>query len=381
MMEKIKYRLSVQQVEGGMLAVYVICSQYQRTLEIDTSVRIFSDEWDRKNGRVINNPNAKKLNQHIHKTVYELEGFEMDFDGDFTLSKLYEIWQGREASHDFYTLMSYYIDNRSIRQSTKEIHKRVLTHLKHYKSECLVSELTEEYVKGFASYMEQIGLAPGTISMHMHALRCYYNIAKKNFGSKVPAGSFDYYHEKLADRLIYHLKSLTDDDIRILENYCAKEDVSEEYKLRINRFLFMSYTGTRISDFISLTKNNITIENGKMWLTYTSVKTDTYIRVPLSVIFDGRAEQIISKYEHDIDAFFRIPNKSSYNTTLNTAIKGSGINKYLTAHMARHTCASRLINRDIPVTTIQKIIGHRTLKMTMVYAKTNENTLVRQLSR
>lgn len=49
--------------------------------------------------------------------------------------------------------------------------------------------------------------------------------------------------------------------------------------------------------------------------------------------------------------------------------------------MARHTCASRLINRDIPITTIQQVVGHRTLKMTMVYAKTNENTLIRQLSK
>lgn len=50
-------------------------------------------------------------------------------------------------------------------------------------------------------------------------------------------------------------------------------------------------------------------------------------------------------------------------------------------HVARHTCASRLINRDIPVTTIQKVIGHRQISMTMIYAKINDNAFVRQLQK
>ncbi|WP_302461983.1 tyrosine-type recombinase/integrase, partial [Phocaeicola plebeius] len=50
-------------------------------------------------------------------------------------------------------------------------------------------------------------------------------------------------------------------------------------------------------------------------------------------------------------------------------------------YTARHTCASRLINRDIPVTTIQKVIGHRQISMTMIYAKINDNAFVRQLQK
>lgn len=335
-MKKIKYEITSKAGKHGMLALYITCHQYSKTLDIDTNVRIFADEWDAKNGFVINNPNAKQLNIFIRKTIYDLEGYEMAYDGEFTLSKLYEIWRGREATHDFYSLMKFQIEERSIRQSTKDIHKRILAHLIKYKAECNISELTDDYVKGFIKYMQEIGLSAGTIAMHIHGLRCYYNIARKMFGNKVPVGSFEFYHETKEQQIAYKMKSLTDDDIRLLENYVVKESTSEYHRLQINRFLFMSYTGTRISDFMSLSKNNITVENGVMWLSYTSVKTDTPVRIPISAIFDGRAEQILTKYESDLDNFFRIPRKSSFNGILNSAVKKSGIGKHLTAHTAKH---------------------------------------------
>lgn len=378
-MNKIRFSIVARFHSPGMLAIYVNCEQFGRSVDIDTSVHIFTDEWDSDNARVINNPNAKKLNLLIRKTLYQLEEFELDYDGDFTLSRMQEAWEGREASMDFYSMMDYQISHRDIRESTKEIHRRVLAHIKRYRPECAIGDLTEDYIKGFINYMKNCGLCQNTISMHIHTLRCYYNIARKLYGSKVPCGSFEFYHEKLSDRLQYKIKSFSDEDIRMIENYVSRQDTPTKYKTILEKFLFMTYTGVRISDFISLCQDNFTIENGKMWLTYTSVKTNTLVRLPLSVIFDGRAEQLINKYKYELRSFFNIK-KDKFNSALKTAVKHVGINKNVSAHVARHTCASRLVNKDVPVTTIQKIIGHRSLRMTMVYAQTNENTLVRQLS-
>lgn len=378
-MNKISFSVVAKPYSPGMLAVYVNCKQFGKSVDIDTNVHVFDDEWDSSYARVVGNPNSKKLNLLIRKTLYQLEEFELDYNGDFTLSKLQEIWEGREDFKDFYSIMEYQIEHRDIRPGTKDIHKRVLAHLKKYKAECSIGDLTEDYAKGFVKYMRDINLSQTTISMHMHTLRCYYNIAKKLFGDKVPHGSFEFYHEKLSDRLQYKMKSFTDEDIRILENYVSRADTPTKYVLTINRFLFMTYTGVRISDFVSFNDKNFTIENGQMWLTYTSVKTNTFVRLPISSIFDGRAEQIVNRYKLSLDKFFGIK-KELFNGRLKTAIKHAGINKRVSAHVARHTCASRLVNKDVPVTTIQKVIGHRSLKMTMVYAQTNEATLVRQLS-
>lgn len=378
-MNKIRFTVCSSLIESGMLGVYIRCEQFGKSIFIDTNVHVFRDEWDNENGMIVRNPNAKKLNLFIRKTIYQLEEYELDYDGEFTLSKLKEIWDGRESSDDFYSMMLYQIEHRDIREGTRGIHRRVLKHLKHYQESCSVSDLTEDFARGFIRYMRDVGLNSTTIGMQIHVLRCYYNIARKLFGSKVPYGSFDFYHEKLSDRLRYKMKSLTDDDIRKIENYISRPDTPQRFVITLDRFLFMAYTGARISDFASFTPRNLSVENGKMWLTYTSIKTNTDVRIPISSIFDGRAEQIINKYLYSLKDFFGIK-KELFNARLKTAIKHAGIDKNVSAHMARHTCASRLVNRDVPVTTIQKVIGHRSLKMTMVYAQTSENTLVRQLS-
>lgn len=54
--------------------------------------------------------------------------------------------------------------------------------------------------------------------------------------------------------------------------------------------------------------------------------------------------------------------------------KRSGIGRHLYPHLFRHSMATDLLRRDVPVTDVQKILGHVNINTTMVYAKTlNEN--------
>ena len=48
-------------------------------------------------------------------------------------------------------------------------------------------------------------------------------------------------------------------------------------------------------------------------------------------------------------------------------------NVYLTAHRLRHSFASDLIEADVPVTTIQKLMGHRWLETTQIYIAANDH--------
>ncbi len=45
---------------------------------------------------------------------------------------------------------------------------------------------------------------------------------------------------------------------------------------------------------------------------------------------------------------------------------------YLTAHRLRHTFANDLLSADVPVTTIQKLMGHRWLETTQIYVSAND---------
>ena len=45
---------------------------------------------------------------------------------------------------------------------------------------------------------------------------------------------------------------------------------------------------------------------------------------------------------------------------------------YLTAHRLRHSFANDLLSAEVPVTTIQKLLGHRWLETTQIYVQAND---------
>ena len=377
MKNKIQFSILPKSIGKGMLCIYIQASQHGRSVNIDTSVNIFKDEWNDKDGVVINNPNAKSLNKYIRQTIYDLETIEFDADMKLSLTKLKKSFENKAVTDDFYAFIERTIPTRDIKEGTKRIHWDWIKKLKRYKDECRICDLTEEWVHDFYRWSTGRGDSEATVLKNMQTLKCYWNIAKKIYGNKVADDIFDWYHPKTS--YAFKSKGLDDDDVRLIENYISRPDA--KYKECMEQFLFMCYTGCRFSDFNSLTPSNFKYDNGKLWLSYVSVKTETPVHIPLFALFDGRAEQLYHRHMQDFETFFRTRCNGHYNQIIQRICREIGITKKITAHVARHTCACRLINRDVPVTTIQKVIGHRQLRITMQYAHTNDNALVRQLSK
>jgi site-specific recombinase XerD len=45
----------------------------------------------------------------------------------------------------------------------------------------------------------------------------------------------------------------------------------------------------------------------------------------------------------------------------------------LTAHRLRHSFANDLLSADVPITSIQKLLGHRWLETTQIYVAANDS--------
>jgi len=73
------------------------------------------------------------------------------------------------------------------------------------------------------------------------------------------------------------------------------------------------------------------------------------------------------------------------NQYTNRALKDiaamAGITKTVTFHTARHTTATFLLYKGVPITTVQKILGHKKLQTTQIYSKVMDLTLINELQK
>jgi site-specific recombinase XerD len=141
-------------------------------------------------------------------------------------------------------------------------------------------------------------------------------------------------------------------------------------------FLFSCYTGLSYADVMLLTQKDIFIGiDGEQWIFTTRIKTDTASRIPLLPI----AKDILIKYskEREILHSGRLLPKLT-NQRLNSYLKEisdlCGFNKELTFHCARHTFATTVtLTNGVPIETVSKMLGHKSLRTTQIYAKILDN--------
>ena len=137
-------------------------------------------------------------------------------------------------------------------------------------------------------------------------------------------------------------------------------------------FLFSCFTGLAYVDVYQLKRSNIIKGlDGEQWIMTSRQKTDSPTRLPLL----PDALKIMNKYDHHP----RCVNQNSVlpvltNQKMNSYLKEigdlCGIDKNLTFHVARHTFATTVtLTNGVPIETVSKMLGHKSLKQTQHYAK------------
>ncbi len=133
-------------------------------------------------------------------------------------------------------------------------------------------------------------------------------------------------------------------------------------------FLFCCFTGLRYIDVSRLKWKHIAkISDSEYQIEVTQQKTKEPVYVPLSE--NARKwlpEQGINGRENYV---FQFRDRSIIYDYLDRWAKAAGIEKHVTFHMSRHTCATLLLYYGADLYTVSKILGHTSIKTTQVYAK------------
>ena len=147
---------------------------------------------------------------------------------------------------------------------------------------------------------------------------------------------------------------LTIDEVkRMVETPCPNELVKKAY-------LFSCFTGLRISDVRNLEWNDVSVDNGQTYISVVMQKTNAPVYIPLS-------KQAIKWMPEKKDAatdshvFNTLVNFGNVNENLRKWAKAAGVNK--------HIFATMMLTLGADIYTVSKLLRHRSVKHTQIYAK------------
>ena len=124
--------------------------------------------------------------------------------------------------------------------------------------------------------------------------------------------------------------------------------------------------GCRVNELLGLEKRFVDFDNNQ--INFNDRKNDQAVAVPMT----NRVKQVITHYWYglnDLDKLFSL-NYSELNAIWQKARKDLGYadKKFYTIHLCRHTCASRLVQRGVPILLVKDWLGHEDIENTMIYA-------------
>lgn len=130
-------------------------------------------------------------------------------------------------------------------------------------------------------------------------------------------------------------------------------------------FLFSCLTGLRYSDIVRLTWGEIQRQGTFTRIVFNQQKTGGLEYLDIS----DQATTFLGERKKDNEYVFHLPSKTDIGYILCRWCKSAGITKHITFHCARHTFATMMLDLGTDIYTTSKLLGHRNISTTQIYAK------------
>ncbi|NAY91367.1 tyrosine-type recombinase/integrase [Muricauda sp. JGD-17] len=375
--------------KNGKAPIYARISVNGKKLSISLKRRIQIDEWDSTKQRVKNSSiHAKSTNQYLDEFYSGLfHAFqELRIEGKhITPQSVKARFMDEEVENQHFTmrdLVSYHNSNMfpKLHGNTSRLYltsqKYIFLFLKEKlkKEDIRLDELNYKFILDFENflhkhkpnhYQKQIG--NNAVMKHVQRLRKMVSLAYRlEWIDKDP---FRQFKQRLTPTNREYLGS---EELKAIENL---ELDCKRLKTVRDLFVFSCYTGVCYTDLMLLTEDNVVMGiDKKYWIITKRQKTHNPVKIPLL----KKALDLIELYKEDTRSiinntlFPRISNQKM-NAYLKEIASEAKIKKNLTFHMARHTFATTVtLTNGVPIETISKMLGHRKLTTTQIYAKVLE---------
>ena len=251
-------------------------------------------------------------------------------------------------------------------------------HLKIYEKneDITFDDITPEWVQGFKDYLENDAKAWSPRyerELEYHKLS---RNSKLSYFNKLRACI----HQALADGVI------SDNPLRGVDNFKAEE--SKRMYLTIDEikaitaadcpapgvkraFLFSCLTGLRRSDIMKMTWSEVHKQGDYTRIIFKQKKTSGQEYIDIT----PQAAELLGERRNPTDLVFNdFLTASATNHAIKVWMLRAGITKEITFHCARHTFAVMMLDIGTDIYTVSKLLGHRELSTTQIYAKVLDKT-------
>ncbi len=360
--------------------VYLRITYDGRRAELSTMRKVPLSKWNAKANKVSgSSAEAKQVNRNldiIKNRIYEIYQKFLDNEEDISAEKIKNEYSGNNSMQKSILEMFEEHNNRMDRLVGKDYSFRTLQRYKTTKKHLAafisssfklkdypVKEIDTKFINSFIYYLKtELSLSHNSALKYLSYFKKIVRVAYANgWLEKDP-----FYNFKVKLQTIDREFLTKEEIIKIME----KEFTIPRMEQVRDIFLFSCYTGLAYVDVFKLTPDDIIRGiDGNKWIKTKRTKTKTLSSIPILPV----AEKLIEKYE-DLESptgkLLPVYSNQKTNSYLKEIADSCGIKKNLTFHMARHTFATTVtLSNGVPIESVSKMLGHRSLKTTQHYAK------------
>lgn len=286
------------------------------------------------------------------------------------------------------TLKKEYLDNYLLEcATTKNLNNKTLKayqiDLLQFYDFCNNQKLNKQLINAFITELQKKYNKPKTIKRKIASIKAFFNYLE--FNEIIDYNPFIKLRLQFKEPFILP-KTI---DINTLTKVIHKayqeiEESTSDYKKKIAvrnaamiELLFS--TGIRISELCNITAEDIDLEQGIIKIYGKGSKErvlsigNQNVLLILTKYYQQNKTIIDSTGYFFINRVQKKISEQSMRILLNRYVEQLNLNQHITPHMFRHTFATQLLEHDVDIRYIQRILGHSSINTTQIYTHVSSN--------
>lgn len=298
----------------------------------------------------------------LQMTVENFNTYYEDQTKPISVDNTDDFFKGVDQRQDFIEYFEKCVEEENISKGTRKNKRCTIAALKRFGKIKTFADLTPAKITAFDTWLRDGTRTQVSIySYHKNLRKVVRRMYQAEMIPRNPYGRISVQHGTCKTR-----KPLSEAELKMLRDFKLEGKLDRVRDL----FIFSAYTGLSFCDVMVFDFKLMAVKEGKMWyIDGSRVKTGGAFYTPIL----PPAMAVLEKYNYNLP---HISNQKC-NDYLHLVQAHVGIKKNLTFHIARHSFATMVLSHDIPIENLARMLGHRDVKITQLYAKILHTTIER----